>query len=262
MTPRSHDAQKEPSDPDPDPVNVARRLARENDRLRATLTHLEQMRDTNARALDRVRGELDALLLNVFPQPIIDRLNAGETLIADWHDDVTVLFSDLVGFTEISSRLPVAELVADLNDVFSSFDESCDRFGVEKIKTIGDAYLAVAGLPGSNPDHAAACADLALAMAAAVRKGAAPWRIRIGMHRGSAIAGVIGRRKYVYDVWGDTVNVASRLETSSEPGRIHVSAAVAERLREAFAFEPRGTIDLKGKGQAETYFLLARSRHN
>jgi adenylate cyclase len=260
MSPGPPDAERTPSEPDP--VNAVRRLARENDRLRATLTHLEQMRDTNARALDRVRAELDSLLLNVFPKPIIDRLNAGETLIADRHDDVTVVFSDLVGFTEISSRLPVDKLVADLNELFSSFDESCDRFGVEKIKTIGDAYLAVAGLPGSNADHAAACADVALAMTAAVRAAGAPWQIRIGMHRGPAIAGVIGRRKYVYDVWGDTVNVASRLETSSEPGRIQVSRAVAERLGKAFALQRRGTIDLKGKGQTETYFLLARSSHD
>jgi class 3 adenylate cyclase len=254
MSPGSPDARS-----DPDPVKAARRLARENERLRATLTHLEQMRDTNARALDRVRAELDALLLNVFPKPIIDRLNAGETLIADRHDDVTVVFSDLVGFTEISSRLPVVELVARLNELFSSFDASCDRFGVEKIKTIGDAYLAVAGLPGSNPDHAAASADLALAMMAAVRAVGAPWQIRIGIHRGPVIAGVIGRRRYVYDVWGDPVNVASRLESSSEPGRIQISEAVVERLDGAFALERRGTMDLKGKGPTDTYFLVARS---
>jgi class 3 adenylate cyclase len=255
MTAPPPDGQNAPSDPDP--VKAARRLARENERLRATLTHLEQMRDTNARTLDRVRSELDALLLNVFPKPIIDRLNAGETLIADRHDDVTVLFSDLVGFTEISSWLPVAELVAGLNALFSSFDASCDRFGVEKIKTIGDAYLAVAGLHGSDGNHATACADLALAMVEAVRDAGPPWQIRIGIHRGPVVAGVIGQRKYVYDVWGDTVNVASRLETSSDPGRIQISDAVAQGLGEAFPLERRGAIELKGKGPIDTYFLIA-----
>jgi adenylate cyclase len=234
------------------------RLRRENRRLKATLEHLEQMRDTNARALDKVRGELDALLLNVFPRPIIERLNAGQTLIADRHERITVVFSDFVAFTEISSRMEVAQLVAQLNDLFSQFDAGCDEVGVEKIKTIGDAYLAVAGLPGSNPDHVAAAADLALAMRAAVRRAGSPWEIRIGIHTGPAIAGVIGRRKFVYDVWGDTVNVASRLETSAEPGHIQVSEAVAIDLGEAFRVNPRGTMDLKGKGSTPTYYVRGR----
>ena len=241
-----------------DPAKENLRLARENRRLRATLEHLELMRDTNARALDRVRAELDALLLNVFPRPIIDRLNAGETLIADRHEEVTVVFSDLVGFTEISSRLEVGDLVARLNALFSAFDASCDALGVEKIKTIGDAYLAVAGLPGSSSDHVAAAADLALAMRAAVRDAGPPWQIRIGVHTGPVIAGVIGSRKYVYDVWGDTVNLASRLETSALPGRIQVSEPVAAALAPAFVLEPRGPIKLKGKGATPTYFLAGR----
>ena len=244
--------------PEGDPTKQNLRLARENRRLKATLEHLEQMRDTNARALDRVRAELDSLLLNVFPRAIIDRLNAGETLIADRHDEVTVLFSDLVGFTEISSRMEVAELVAGLNALFSAFDASCDELGVEKIKTIGDAYLAVGGLPGSAEDNAAAVADLALAMREAVREAGPPWQIRIGVHTGPAVAGVIGRRKYVYDVWGDTVNVASRLETAAPPGAIQVSAEVASALGEAFELEPRGEIELKGKGSTPTYLLAGR----
>jgi class 3 adenylate cyclase len=207
-----------------------------------------------------VRTELDVLLANVFPRAIIDRLNAGETLIADRHERVTVVFSDMVGFTEISSRIEVAELVTSLNSLFSAFDASCDALGVEKIKTIGDAYMAVAGLPGSAAEAAAAAADLALAMRAAVRAAGEPWRLRIGIDAGPAIAGVIGRRKYVYDVWGDTVNVASRLETSAPPDEIQVSESVAMELREAFVLEPRGTVELKGKGATPTYLLKGRRR--
>lgn len=245
------------TEPAGDLVKESLRLARENRRLRATLEHLEQMRDTNARALDRVRAELDALLLNVFPRPIIERLNAGETLIADRHDDVTVVFSDFVGFTEISSRMAVAELVSALNGMFSTFDASCDALGVEKVKTIGDAYLAVAGLPGSSDEPERAAADLALAMRDAVRD-AGPWNIRIGVHRGPVVAGVIGTRKFVYDVWGDTVNVASRLETAAPHGEIQVSEAVAEALPGDYELEARGEIDLKGKGPTRTYLLRGR----
>jgi adenylate cyclase len=246
-----------PEPPD-DPAKELLRAARENRRLKATLEHLEQMRDTNARALDRVRAELDALLENVFPRPIIERLNAGETLIADRHERVTVLFSDLVGFTEISSRMEVAELVAGLNHLFSAFDASCDELGVEKIKTIGDAYLAVAGLPGSNPDQVAAVGDLALAMREAVRDAGPPWRIRIGIHTGPVVAGVIGRRKFVYDVWGDTVNMASRLESSAPEDAIQVSEDVAGALADGFLVESRGEIDLKGKGSTPTFLLAGR----
>jgi class 3 adenylate cyclase len=233
--------------------------------LEATLHGVEQIRDTNARLLERLRSELDVerarsqrLLLNVLPQPIIDRLNAGEQLIADRYDDVAVVFSDFVGFTEISSRLPVAELVAALNGLFSAFDAACDRLGVEKIKTIGDAYMAAAGLPGTSASHVHAAADLALAMQTAVRDAGAPWQVRIGLHRGPVVAGVIGTSKFVYDLWGDAVNVASRLETTALPGHIQVSTAVAGALEDAFELEARGAIELKGKGSTEAYFLLGR----
>ncbi len=243
------------------------RIARRVSQLESTLQAVEQIRDTNARLLDRLMGELETerarsqeLLLNVLPQPIIDRLNAGEGLIADRYDDVAVVFSDFVGFTEISGRLPVATLVSSLNRLFSAFDAACLTFGVEKIKTIGDAYMAAAGLPGSGSDHLAAAADLALAMQAAVRDAGPPWQVRIGLHRGPVAAGVIGTSKFVYDLWGDAVNVASRLETTAPAGRIQVSAAVAAALGDAFELEPRGTIELKGKGATEAYFLIGRKR--
>ena len=241
-------------------------MARRVTQLEATLRGVEDIRDTNARLLDRLMVELEAerarshsLLLNVLPQPIIDRLHAGEGLIADRHDDVAVVFSDFVGFTEISSRLPVATLVSSLNALFSAFDASCATLGVEKIKTIGDAYMAAAGLPGTAVDHVAAAADLALAMQAAVEDAGEPWRVRIGVHTGPVMAGVIGTSKFVFDLWGDSVNVASRLETTAPPGTIQVSAAVAEALGDAFELEPRGTVELKGKGSTQAWFLVRRA---
>jgi len=173
---------------------------------------------------------------------------------------VTVLFSDFVGFTETSSDLEPYLLVSELNALFSQFDALCERTGVEKIKTIGDAYMAVGGLPGTRPDHSAAVAELALEMVQAIQSATLgrAWKIRIGVHAGPAVAGVIGTKKFVYDVWGDTVNVASRLEASAEPNRIHVSEAVAETLRGSFDLELRGTVELKGKGQTRTYFLNGR----
>ena len=242
------------------------RLARRVERLEATLQSVEQIRDTNARLLDRLMVELDQeratsqrLLLNVLPQPIIDRLNAGERLIADRYDDVAVVFSDFVGFTEISARLPVATLVSSLNALFSAFDASCAAFGVEKIKTIGDAYMAAAGLPGSTGRPAHAAADLTLAMRAAVQAAGPPWEVRIGLHVGSVMAGVIGTSKFVYDLWGDAVNVASRLESSAPPGSIQVSSAMVDALDDAFEVQPRGQIELKGKGLTEAYLLVGRA---
>ncbi|HEV2006857.1 MAG TPA: adenylate/guanylate cyclase domain-containing protein [Candidatus Limnocylindrales bacterium] len=241
------------------------RLAKRVGRLEAVLHNVEQIRDTNARLLDRLMGDLEAeraksqrLLLNVLPQPIIDRLNAGEQLIADRYDDVAVVFGDLVGFTEIAASLPAATVVTSLNALFSAFDAACAELAVEKIKTIGDAYMAAAGLPGTSSDHVRAAADLTLAMRAAVDAAGAPWQIRIGLHSGPVVAGVIGTSKFVYDLWGDAVNVASRLETAAPPGRIQVSEEVATALGDDFELEPRGEIDLKGKGATKTFFLVGR----
>jgi class 3 adenylate cyclase len=262
------------SDASPDEVDALRRenrmLARKLARLTENTRQLEAIRDGNATLLSRLMQELDTerarsreLLLNVLPQPIVDRLGAGETNIADRHDDVTVLFSDFVGFTTISSELAVAVLVDELNRLFSEFDALCTELGVEKIKTIGDAYLAVGGLDDGASDPVGAVCELALGMIDAVDRvrtsAAADWRIRIGIHAGPAVAGVIGTRKFVYDVWGDTVNVASRLESTSEPGRIHVSARVSDALEGRYVFEPRGEIELKGKGAMRTSFLVGRA---
>ena len=261
MTAPTADAGRRDDDLRKENARLARRVARIED----TLREVEQIRDTNARLLERLRDELDIerrrshdLLRNILPQAIIDRLGAGEPSIADRHEDVAVVFSDLVGFTEISSRLPVATVVSALNGMFSAFDSACDALGVEKIKTIGDAYMAAAGLPGSAGHHVQAAADLALAMRDAVDAAGEPWRVRIGIHRGPVVAGVIGTTKFVYDLWGDAVNVASRLETSAPPGHIQVSEVVASALGDAFELEPRGAIELKGKGSMPVFFLFGR----
>jgi adenylate cyclase len=248
-----------------------RRLARDLARLDSNVRQMEEMQDATSKMLSGLTTELEAeraksqaLLLNILPAAIIDRLEAGEGEIADRYGEVTVLFSDFVGFTERSSAMEPQRLVSELNTLFSRFDALCEATGVEKIKTIGDAYLAVGGLPGTRADHAVAVAELAVGMLDAIRgvaePGGRPWAIRIGIHTGPAVAGVIGTRKFVYDVWGDTVNVASRLESSSEPNRIQVSQAVATALEGRFEVEPRGAIDLKGKGETRTFFLMPPSR--
>ena len=245
-----------------------RRLTRRLQRLEENVQRLEAFQDSNATLLSRLLDELEAerakshqLLLNVLPQRIVDRLAAGERLIADRHDAVSVLFSDFVGFTEISARLAPAALIDELNQLYSGFDAICEQTGVEKIKTIGDAYLAIGGLDGA-PGHAAAIAETALRMVELVKGGreaAAHWRIRIGLHSGPVVAGVIGTTRFAYDVWGDTVNVAARLEAASEPNRIHVSTTLASQLGDRYRLEPRGRIELKGKGLMETCYLLGRS---
>ena len=247
-----------------------RSLLRKLERLQSNMRQLEEIRDTNGTLLSNLMRELDeertrsrALLLNILPQGIVDRLETGETLIADRYDRVTVVMSDLVGFTSISARLEPRLLVSELNRLFSEFDAICARSGMEKIKTIGDAYLAVGGLPGTREDHVAAAGEMALSMMEALvrvnRAGTGGWRIRIGVHTGPAVAGVIGTWKFVYDVWGDTVNVASRLESTSLPDHIHVSATVARELGAAFETESRGVVHLKGTDDAETFFLRCRS---
>ena len=241
------------------------RLRRRVGRLEDQLEQVDTYRDTNAKALNRVNEELavekarsHALLLNVLPETIVERLDRGEELIADRYDDVAVVFSDFVGFTEISTRLEVSALVSSLNALFSAFDAACADLGVEKIKTIGDAYMAAAGLPGTSSEPVRAGADLALAMRAAVLEAGDPWQVRIGLHTGPVVAGVIGTSKFVYDLWGDAVNVASRLETTAPAGQIQVSSAVARALGDAYVLEPRGAVELKGKGSTETFLLMGR----
>ena len=218
---------------------------------------------TAVRERERLARENERLLLNILPAPIAQRLRDGEPLIADRFDDVTLLFADVVEFTRLSSTLSPSELVGVLNDVFSAFDELVDRYDLEKVKTIGDAYMVVGGLTDGSGDHTARVADMALALTAAVDRIDAAVRLgirfRIGIHCGPVVAGVIGTRKFIYDIWGDAVNLASRMESLGAPGRIQVTHAVAERLEGRYLLEPRGLIDVKGKGPTPTWYLLARA---
>jgi guanylate cyclase len=214
-------------------------------------------------ARERAQTETDELLHNILPVAIADRLKGGESRIADDFGAVTVLFADVAGFTPLARAAGAANTVALLDRVFSAWDELADRFGLEKIKTIGDAYMAVCGAPVARPDHVRAAADMALAMLPETARVASemgrPLEVRIGMHTGAAMAGVIGKRKFFYDVWGDAVNVASRMETFGRPGRIHVSGAVEAVLRGQYRFEERGTMEIKGLGEMHTFFLLGRA---
>jgi class 3 adenylate cyclase len=220
---------------------------------------------TAARGIERANRENERLLLAILPQSIAERLRAGERTIADDFEDMSVLFADLVGFTELSTRLSADEVVRILNKVFSTFDALAERHGLEKIKTIGDAYMAVGGLApdGEERDHAEAVADTALAMVDAVERLAEAsgydLRVRVGVHAGPTVAGVIGMRKFIYDVWGDAVNKASRMESHGVPGRVQVTEETRRRLEGRFTFEPRGEIEVKGLGRVRTSFLMARA---
>jgi adenylate cyclase len=225
--------------------------------------HLRDREREMVEALRIEKERSEQLLLNILPQAIVARLHGGETTIADHLSNVTILFSDLVGFTKLSSRLSAADLVRLLNGLFSEFDRLALSLGVEKIKTIGDAYMVVGGLPEPRADHAHAVADMALAMIETInrinRDLPTPLQMRVGMHSGEVVAGVIGTHKFAYDIWGDTVNVASRMESHSAPNRIQVSAVTRQHLHKHFRLEPHGSIDIRGKGTMETYFLLARA---
>ena len=211
-------------------------------------------------ALDAAHRRSEELLRNILPEPIAERLKDGETVVADAHPAVTVLFADIVDFTRYADQTAPAEVVRVLDLVFRAFDDIADRYGLEKIKTIGDAYLLVGGLPDARPDHVEAVARAALDLVAASRSvtidPGTPLQIRAGIDTGPVVAGVIGRRKFSYDLWGDTVNTASRMESSSVPGRINVTARVESVLCDRFDFEPRGEITIKGKGSVAAFFLL------
>ena len=217
---------------------------------------------TAVKERERLARENERLLLNVLPSPIADRLRAGESLIADRFDDVTLMFADIVEFTRLSSSMSADELVGVLNEVFTVFDSLVDHYDLEKVKTIGDAYMVVGGMPEQSDDHPGRVAAMALDLAASVGRIEAARRLgitfRIGIHCGPIVAGVIGTRKFIYDVWGDTVNMASRMESLGVPGRVQVTNAMAERLSGTFEIEPRGLIEVKGKGPTPTYFVLRR----
>jgi adenylate cyclase len=221
-----------------------------------------RLRKSEQVAVAELRAEkerTERLLLNILPKSIIPRMHRGETPIADRFNDVTILFSDIVGFTRMSMRRSASDVVALLNAIFSAIDGLALEYGIEKIKTIGDAYMAVAGLPEPRKDHAHAIARLALAMRQVVgevsKRHGEDLKIRIGIHTGNAVAGVIGMHKFAYDIWGDAVNTASAMESHGIPNEIQVSHTSFMCLAEDFVLEPRGGVEIKGKGQMETYLL-------
>lgn len=209
----------------------------------------------------REQTRANSLLLNVLPAVIAKRLKTSPGVIADRFEECTVLFADLVGFTSHSARVPPERLVSELNTIFSAFDELVRVSGVEKIKTIGDGYMAVAGVPVPREDHLIAMCDLALALQAEMAKVnermGTDYRLRVGLHTGPVVAGVIGESKFSYDLWGDTVNLASRMESRGRPGMVQTTAAVREKAGDRYMFQPAGLIDLRGR-QVEAFFLEGR----
>jgi guanylate cyclase len=211
-------------------------------------------------ALRAEQAKAENLLLNILPRSIADRLKLETRAIADHFTSASILFADVVDFTPFSERLPAAEVVSLLDDLFSHFDTLADRHGLEKIKTIGDCYMVAAGVPTPRPDHARALAlmaiDMQKAMASADEVGHLGLELRIGINSGPVVAGVIGRKRFLYDLWGDAVNTASRMESHGAPGQIQITAATKDLLEDEFVCEPRGTIPIKGKGEVETWYLV------
>lgn len=245
----------------PKPFNPTLLMAR----IESSLSK-KRLRDKESAFLRRLQAEQDTserLLLNILPKPIAERLKHGEKVIGDSFPEATVLFSDFVGFTQLATRIAPKDLVAKLNEVFSAFDHLCERHGLEKIKMIGDAYMVVGGVPTPRDDHAEAVAEMALAMQGEVARFAAaegqPLRMRVGFNTGPVIAGVIGTKKFAYDLWGDTVNLANRMESHAPPGGILVTASTHARLRHSYSFKPGRVIRVKGKGAVLSYQLLGRA---
>ncbi len=263
--------------------NFQARVWRKDGRAIWTAENVREVRDANGQLLyyegtvaditqrkqaeDALRAERETserLLLNVLPRTIAERLKHQEQAIAERFDEVSILFADIVDFTTLSAQVPPTELVGMLNEIFSSFDHLVEQYGLEKIKTIGDAYMVAGGLPEPKADHAEAIAELALDMQREIaqfrRHDGECFRLRIGINIGPVVAGVIGLRKFIYDLWGDTVNVASRMEAQGSRGAIQTTTAMYLRLRDRYQFEERGEITVKGKGTMHTYWLRGRQQ--
>ncbi|MEP2703762.1 MAG: adenylate/guanylate cyclase domain-containing protein [Roseibium sp.] len=231
-------------------------------RLGKTVNWMLEQLQVSRRKADEEHERAENLLLNILPASIAEQLKSTEEPIANSHKDVSVLFADLAGFTPLSAKMEPVDLVTMLNGIFSRYDDLTQSLGLEKIKTIGDAYMVAAGLPEYREDHAEAIADMALGMITATEEFAVklgvPIQIRIGINTGTVVAGVIGKKKFIYDLWGDTVNIASRMESSGETGMIQVTEATYEKLKDAFVLFRRGTIDVKGRGKMITFVLTGR----
>jgi len=220
------------------------------------ISHQKQIEES----LKAEQEKSENLLLNILPKEIVRQLKVGNNAIASRSENVSILFADIVEFTTLSTQVSPNDLVTMLNEIFSSFDMLTDQLGLEKIKTIGDAYMVVGGLPTPRPDHAEAIAEMALAMQRSISKfkrgDDTSFRLRIGINTGPVVAGVIGIRKFIYDLWGDAVNVASRMESHGLAGGIQVTEATYELLKDKYSFWHRGKIFIKGRGEMDTYMLL------
>ena len=220
------------------------------------------MRKQAELALRVEQEKSERLLLNILPKAIADQLKQHQGSLAEQFDEATILFADIAGFTPLSAQMRPIELVNLLNQIFSAFDQLAEQHGLEKIKTIGDAYMVAGGLPRIRPDHVEAVAEMALDMQRVItrfrRVDGKPFYLRIGINTGSVVAGVIGIRKFIYDLWGDAVNVASRMESQGIAGGIQVTASTYERLKDKYVLEKRGAIAVKGKGEMITYWLTGR----
>ena len=225
----------------------------------ALLEYFVRSRDRAYRLLAVEQERSERLLLSIFPRPIAERLKVSRGIIAERSEEVSVLFADITGFTPAAEKLPPEDVVALLDEIFSAFDELVAEHGLEKIKTIGDGYMAAAGIPTPRPDHAEAAARAALAMRETLASlpTAAGLSLRVGIDSGPAVAGVIGRSKLGYDLWGDTVNTANRMESHAPPGAIQVTERTQRRLGDRFLLEPRPHVAVKGKGEMTTYLLVS-----
>lgn len=230
-------------------ASIEKKMLRDKEKL-----YLEQLKAAKKRS--------DDLLLNIVPSSIAERLKLGEQTIVERFPSITAIFIDMVNFSNLADKLTPGKLINTLNIIFSAMDELTDHFGLEKIKTIGDCYMAVAGAPIDNQFHAEVVANFACSVLERIEKinrdSSIPIQVRIGIHSGSVVGGIIGKKKFAYDLWGKTINLASRMESHGETNRIHVSEATYQLLKDHFVFEKRGTILIKGVGEMPTYFLIHR----
>ena len=239
------------------------------------LREANELKDRLFSELEAEKEKSDKLLLNILPTTIAERLKSGEETIADHFDEASIVFADIVEFTQISAGAAPERIVQVLDDIFTKFDKISEKYGLEKIKTIGDCYMAVAGVPEPNLNHAEAAANWALEVMEMMKdykfkhhessdnsNGDIPIKFRIGMHCGPVVAGVIGKKKFIYDLWGDTVNTASRMEENGVSGMIHVSNRFKETLSNTKTFQDRGEIVIKGKGTMRTWFLTIDEKNN
>ena len=228
-------------------------------KLSESYAGLEDKVEQRTAELSAEQAKTRSLLSNILPEPVIDELTETGQVKPVRHEEVTILFTDFVGFTQATSTMPADRMVAELNDIFAAFDEIIYEENIEKIKTIGDAYMAAAGLSDKVPDHAQRCVRAALRILAYLEErssnAAFKWHLRIGVHSGTVVSGVVGKRKYAFDIWGDAVNIASRMESSGEAGQVNVSAYTYDLIRDEFDCSYRGKVAAKGKGNVDMYFV-------